>query len=67
MAETFATLARDELGHAKRLHDQAARVISEYRAKGNPVPESMQAVWEWEHEQMIDHEAKVLNMLQMAK
>lgn len=66
-ADVFSTLAKDELGHAHKLHDQAARVISEYRAKGNPVPEAMLAVWEWEHEQMIDHEARVISLLNISK
>lgn len=63
----YASLAKDELGHVHKLHDQAARMISEFRAKGNPVPESMMAVWEWEHQKMIDHEAKIISLLQMTK
>lgn len=57
LAQMYYELSRQELEHSKKEHEQAARLIAEYKVKGNEVPAAMQAVWDWEHERMIDDEA----------
>lgn len=60
LAETFKRLANEELDHSNMLHAEAVRKIKEYNT---PAPESMQAVWNWEHELMIEQTAKIKQML----
>ena len=67
LAETLYTIAQQEVGHINMLHTQATRLISEFKAQGRQVPESMQAVWDWEHEKMIKWKAKITAMLGMYK
>lgn len=59
LAETFATLSKQEVGHAEALHEQVVRCIREYRSKHGEPPASMLAVYDWEHEHMIEDMAEV--------
>lgn len=65
LAESYAKMAEAELGHVDALHAQAARLIKEQKAAGTQAPASMQAVWDWEHEKMVDHVARIKTMLSM--
>ena len=44
------------------LHAQAERLIKAYMDKGETPPPAMQAVWDWEHEKMIDTRARIKMM-----
>ncbi|MBR4894018.1 MAG: hypothetical protein IKZ36_02330 [Kiritimatiellae bacterium] len=66
-AETYADMARQELGHVDKLHSMAVQMINEQRAKGVTPPAAMQAVWDWEHERMIDRVAHIKHILDMVK
>ena len=55
LSETYAKLASDELDHVQRLHECAVRLIKAYKETGREVPTAMQAVWDWEHEAMVEH------------
>lgn len=61
----YAEMARDELDHTDKLHKMAIRAIDRQAEKGTEVPASMQTVWDWEHESMIDRVAKIKAMLSM--
>ena len=65
LADAYAEMASQELGHVDKLHAQVVRVIQDYRSKGNTPPEAMMAVWDWEHESMVSHTAKVKMLLEM--
>ena len=65
LADAYADMASQELGHVDKLHAQVVRVIKEYRDAGNTPPEAMMAVWNWEHEAMVSHTAKVKALLEM--
>lgn len=65
LADAYANMANQELNHVDMLHAQVVRVIQDYRAKGNTPPAAMMAVWDWEHESMVSHTAKVKMLLEM--
>lgn len=64
LSSAFVTLSTQEINHSEILHDQAVRLI---RARGEPAPVSMQAVWDWEHDNYIERVAKVKALLEMVK
>ena len=64
-ASTYADLSRQELGHADKLHEMAARRIEKRRESGEPIPEAMHAVWDWEHERMMERTAHIKVLLSM--
>lgn len=65
-ASSYADMARQELGHAETLHKMAVRLIEKETADGATVPAAMQAVWDWEHDRMIDRVGKVKSILSLA-
>lgn len=67
LTATHIELARQELRHADMLHEGAVRMIQAYKASGKEVPATMQAIWDWEHEQMMDCRKEILLMLDLAK
>ncbi len=64
-ASTYAEMARQELGHVDGLHKMAMRLIENAKSEGAATPPAMQAVWDWEHEQMIDRVARIKSLLSM--
>ena len=67
LAQMYYELGKQEIDHSKKEHEQAARLIAEYKVKGKEVPAAMQAVWDWEHQHMIEDEASVRTLLDMFK
>lgn len=65
LASMYADLSRQELSHADKLHAQAERMIRQEKDSGREAPAHMQAIWEWEHEKMISHKARILALLNM--
>lgn len=63
----YADMARQELAHVDNLHKMAVKLIEAQRASGASVPASMQVVWDWEHENMMDKAARIRMLLEMAK
>lgn len=67
LADTYYTLAGEELKHLEMLHNQVTRLIANYKAtKGEP-PAAMLAVYEYLHEEMIECVAEVKVKLGMYK
>lgn len=64
-ASSYADMARQELGHAETLHKMAVRLIDKETESGAAVPSAMQAVWDWEHERMLDRAARIKTLLSM--
>ena len=54
-----------ELEHAEKLHKMVVRIIEKYRQTGAPASAAMLAVWDWEHEKMVDRTVKIRNLLNM--
>ena len=65
-ASVYADMARQELNHVDNLHKMAVRAIDRKKAEGNIVPAPMQAVWNWEHEKMMEEVAHIKTLLSMA-
>ena len=65
LADNYAKLSEIELGHVNSLHEQAVRIIKAYRSAGNEPPESMQAIWDWEHKKQIEWVSKIKTLLAM--
>lgn len=59
LADTFESLSKQEATHAEALHAEAVRLIKDYRSRNGEPPESMKAVYDWEHERMIGDMADV--------
>lgn len=67
LADTFYTLANEELKHMDMLHTQVTRIINDYRkTKGDP-PEGMMAIYDYLHEEQIDAVKEVKMLLTMYK
>lgn len=62
LAETYAKIARQELEHCEIFHAQAVRLIREYDREP---PEAMRAVWEYEHERIMERDAHICIMLDL--
>ena len=63
LAETFYSLSLEEMKHMEMLHKAVVKLIEEVRLSGVEVPEGMQEIYDYLHEQHIEH-AKEVRMLQ---
>ena len=54
LANTYIDIASQELNHSDKFHTMAINLISKQKALGKPVPESMQAVWDYLHQKIIE-------------
>ena len=64
LANMFYTISKQEMEHANMEHEQAVRFISESNVEA---PEAMRAVWDWEHELLIDKTARIRALHDMYK
>ena len=63
LSECFASLAEEEMGHAKRLHAEVEKLITEIRAKDGEPPAEMLAVYNYMHKKQIEKAAKIKRMI----
>lgn len=63
LAETFITLAEQEMTHQKMLHAEATRLIEESRQRDGEPPAGMLAVYEYEHGKQIKRAAAIRQMI----
>ena len=54
LAQTFYSLATDEMKHMNMLHDETVKIINDYRSQGNDVPVEMQAVYDYLHKKQME-------------
>ena len=67
VSDVFLTLSRQEVTHVNMLHTQAERLIKDYRDEGNDPPAAMLAVYQWEHEKLMDGMARIKTMQDMIR
>lgn len=67
LSSTYARIAQDDLNSVEMLHRHAVEMIEEKKRTGVETPESMKAIWEWEHEKQIEQTANVRRLLEMYK
>lgn len=67
LADVYIAIANQELEHVDRLHTQVTRIIQAYKSeKGNP-PEAMMAIWNFEHEDMIEKVSRIKALIEIYK
>ena len=54
LAQTFYSLATDEMKHMNMLHDETVKIINDYRSQGQEVPVEMQAVYDYLHKKQME-------------
>ena len=55
-------MSRQELDHCEMFHAQAVRLIRDYAKEPS---ESMRAIWEYEHDRIMERDAKIRVMLNL--
>ena len=63
LADTFADLAEEEMGHVSKLHDEVTRMIEEVRQRDGEPPAGMLAVYDYEHKKQISKASKIKQMI----
>lgn len=61
LTDSYAAMAAEELHHVDVLHGQGVQLV---KSKENALTK---AVWDWEHEKMIEHTAKIKTLLDMVR
>jgi phage regulator Rha-like protein len=59
LSNMYYSLSVAEMGHVDILHDAVVKIINDYKAQGNEVPESMQALYDYLHERHIKWARKI--------
>lgn len=67
LSEMYISMAKEELGHMNRLHDQIVRIISEYRIKNGEAPKGMEEIYEWQHQKIIQCSAEIKVLIESYK
>ena len=67
LASVYAELAREEMGHAERLHKCAVDLIDRKKAGGVEIPPVMRVLWDHEHKEMIEEMAEVKHILELSR
>lgn len=67
MSEMYAGISNQELGHVNTMHAQVVRIINDYRRKNGDPPAAMKAIWDWEHQQMVEEVAEVKRLLEIVR
>ena len=67
LADLYATLSQEEMGHMEKLHKMAVSMIEEYRKEHGEPPADMLAVYNYVHEKHINKAKEVKMMIAMYK
>ena len=58
LADTYYQLSLEEMKHVTMLHEQVTRIIETYKQE-HPVPDGMQALYDYLHDRQIKWAAKI--------
>lgn len=53
VADVFAELSAEEMGHVDKLHDEVAKLIEEHRQEHGEPPKEMMVLYEFLHEKHV--------------
>lgn len=67
LAEMYIAMAKEELGHMGRLHDQIVRITAEYRIKNGEPPKGMEEIYEWQHKKIMNENAEIKALIESYK
>ena len=59
VADEFAELSAEEMGHVDKLHTEVTQLISRYRETNGEPPAGMLAIYDYLHEQQIENAMRV--------
>lgn len=62
-ADLFLELSKEEMGHMEKLHNEAVRLIEEYREQHGEPPEGMKMLYDYLHDKHIK-KAKLVKVIQ---
>ena len=54
VADLFAELSKEEMGHVEKLHGEVAELIKKYRTEKGEPPAGMMAIYEYMHDEQIE-------------
>lgn len=58
LADTYYQLSLEEMKHVTMLHEQVVKIIEDYK-KDHPVPDGMQALYDYLHEKQVKYASKI--------
>ena len=67
IAQAYYEMSTAEMGHFNNLHEMVTRLIEDYKAKGVEIDKTMEAIYEYEHEKMMEKATKIRVMQDMFK
>lgn len=67
IAQSYYEMSMAEMTHFNTLHDLVVRVINDMKAKGEEIDPTMEAIYEYEHEKMMEKGMKIRVMQEMFK
>ena len=67
LADTYIKIAEQHVGIYNNLHERAVALINEQKGKGVEVPASMQAIWDYEHEKLIQEFGEIKYLIEEYK
>ena len=67
LARKLYQISAQEMEHMKSLHDSVVEIIAEYKKTNGEPPASMQAIYDYVHEEQIEDAAEVKAMQSLFK
>ena len=67
LADVFYTISTEEMRHVNLLHQEATRIIEDYRRDEGDPPENMLAVYDYLHRRQVEHATNIRVMQTMYK
>lgn len=67
LARVYNQISMSRVSEINSLHDQVTNLIDRTKRDGQEVPASMLAIWDWEHDLMIEKMADIKRLQDMYK